>query len=435
MTPERPDIPPPEWPDDLPPIVPQFELPLQEGSPPWSRTTKVIVVVSALLFVVLLAWRFQGLIAMIVLAAMLAYILSPVIHLLDVRLGLRRGAVITIVYLLVAAAVIWGFVTVGLLVFQQGQDLIALAPALIEQATELIGSLTGRTEPIVIGPLTIEPAVVPWEQISEQVLSVLEPALSQSGQVLTRLATSTVRVLTNSLFVFLISIYLANELPRLGEYVRRFAETPGYGHDAEELMRRLGPIWSAYLRGQILLALTIFFIVWIGLSILGVSNALALAVLAGLLEFVPSLGPLISALVAIVVSFFQPEHVVLGYALQPWQHALVVMGLMAIIQQVENIWLVPRIVGGALELHPIIVIVGVLMGASVAGILGAVLAAPVIASLRLFGRYAWRKMFDLPPFPEKPAASETLSASWFLILWERGRTWLVRLLARPANSP
>jgi len=75
--------------------------------------------------------------------------------------------------------------------------------------------------------------------------------------------------------------------------------------------------------------------------------------------------------------------------------------LMVVIQQLENHLLVPRIVGWALDLHPIIVIVGLFVGASLAGILGAILAAPVVASLKLFGTYAWRKLFDLPPFPDE----------------------------------
>ena len=73
---------------------------------------------------------------------------------------------------------------------------------------------------------------------------------------------------------------------------------------------------------------------------------------------------------------------------------------MIVIQQVENNFLVPRIVGGALDLHPIFVIVGVFMGATLAGILGAILAAPIVASLKVLGNYTWRKLFDLPPFPE-----------------------------------
>jgi predicted PurR-regulated permease PerM len=72
---------------------------------------------------------------------------------------------------------------------------------------------------------------------------------------------------------------------------------------------------------------------------------------------------------------------------------------MIIIQQIENNLLVPRIVGGALDLHPLIIIVGVFIGGAMAGLIGAILAAPLLATAKLLGKYAWRKMFDLPPFP------------------------------------
>jgi len=67
---------------------------------------------------------------------------------------------------------------------------------------------------------------------------------------------------------------------------------------------------------------------------------------------------------------------------------------------VENNVLVPRIVGRALDLHPLVIIIGVFMGASLLGLIGAILAAPILATIKLLGTYAWRKMFDLPPFPE-----------------------------------
>ena len=77
---------------------------------------------------------------------------------------------------------------------------------------------------------------------------------------------------------------------------------------------------------------------------------------------------------------------------------LIVLGFMFVVQQLENNLLVPRIMGNALDLHPLIVIIGVFIGGSMAGILGAVLAAPIIASIKLFGTYGWRELFDLPPF-------------------------------------
>lgn len=367
------------------------------NSPPWSRTTKTIVVVAALLLLALLVMRFRTLLAMLVVAAILAYLLDPLIVFIDKRTNIRRGIVIAVVYIVLAAALIGGFFALGVASYQQAANLIEQAPALIENVAASIAALVNRTEPITLGPLSLDPSIVAWDRLPEQLLGLVEPLLSQSGSVVSRFATSTVRTVFNLLFIFVLSIYLATDLPRFGGYVKSFAQQPGYREDAERLMPQLRHVWSAYLRGQIILSLVIFLTVWIGLTLLGVQNSLALGLLAGLLEFLPNLGPVVSASVTVIVAFFQPTNY-LGLA--SWQYALVVLGLMAVIQQLENHLLVPRIVGGALDLHPIIVIVGLFMGASLAGILGAILAAPIIASLKLFGNYAWRKLFDLPPFPE-----------------------------------
>ena len=371
---------------------------IPNNSPPWSRTTKTIVVVSALLLLALLVMRFRTLLAMLVVAAILAYLIDPLIVFIDKRTSIRRGIVIAIVYIILAAALIGGFFALGVASYQQAANLIEQLPALIENVAASIAALVNRTEPITLGPLSLDPSVVAWDRLPEQLLGLVEPLLSQSGSVVSRFATSTVRTVFNLFFIFVLSIYLATDLPRFGGYVKSFAQQPGYREDAERLMPQLRHVWSAYLRGQIILSLVIFLTVWIGLTLLGVQNSLALGLLAGLLEFLPNLGPVISAGVTVLVAFFQPGNYL---GLVSWQYALVILTLMIVIQQLENHLLVPRIVGGALDLHPIIVIVGLFIGASLAGILGAILAAPLIASLKLFGTYAWRKLFDLPPFPDE----------------------------------
>ncbi len=367
------------------------------NSPQWNRTVKAAVAIGFLLLTALLAQRFQSLIGQIVAAAIIAYILNPLINILDKNLKIKRGTVLIVVYLLLAVGVIWAITALGVAAFQQVTTFINLVPELIADIVTFVEEITTRTDPIVLGAFTIDPAIIPWETITNQLLGLVEPVLGQGGQIIRQLASTTVRWVGILFFVFMISIYIANEIPSLGGYVTRFAQQPGYQHDAERLMREFGRIWSAYLRGQVILGLIIFLVVWLGLAILGVQNALALGLLAGLLEFVPTIGPIVSAGVSITVAFFQPFNYL---GVPGWQYALFVLAFMFLVQQLENSILVPRIMGQALDLHALVLIIGVYMGGSLAGILGAVLAAPVIASLKLVGVYAWRKMFDLYPFPE-----------------------------------
>lgn len=354
------------------------------------------VAVIFLLLVGLLAQRFQAIIGQVVAAAIIAYILNPIIDFLDRNLKFKRTTILIVVYLLLLAGVIWAVTALGVAAFQQITTLINLIPDLIADIGHYIDNLTSRTEPFVIGTFIIDPVTIPWEAITNQLLGMIEPAVGQSGQIIRQLASTTVRWVGILFFVFMISLYLANEIPSLGGYVDRIAQQPGYQYDAQRLMRESGRIWSAYLRGQVILSLVIFLVVWVGLAILGVQNALALGLLAGVLEFIPTIGPVVSAGVSITVAIFQPANYL---GLIGWQYALLVLGFMFLVQQLENSILVPRIMGHALDLHALVVLIGVYMGGTLAGILGAVLAAPVIASLKLLGNYAWRKMFDLHPFP------------------------------------
>lgn len=395
----------------IPSSKPDTPVPGHE-SPPWNRTTKTVVVLAGIVLAIFVTYRFQSLIGQVVAAAMLAYVLNPLIKILDERTPLSRSASILLAYLAVAALFIWAVVALGVAAYQQIINLIEEAPNIITNAIDWLDRLS--QQPITLGPFSLEPATIDLTALRDQLLGLIQPALSQGGRVLGSVATSTVSFVGSTFFVFVVSIYLAIELPKLGGYVGRFAHQPGYRQDAERILREFGRIWSAYLRGQIILGLIIGMIVWLTMLALGVRNAFAIGVIAGLLEFVPNLGPIISTVIAVIVALFQQTNYL---GLEPGYYALAVVIAMIIIQQLENNFLVPRIVGEALDLHPILVIVGVFMGASLAGIVGAILAAPVLASIKLLGVYAWRKLFDLHPFPEPEETDEGSRTS----LWERGR--------------
>lgn len=392
------------------------------SSPGWNRTTKIIVALIGLSLIVLLAWRFQNILGQIITAVIFAYILNPLIVVISKRTPLSRGVAILIIYVALLILILGGVTAVGVAAYYQGVNLIDQAPEFISGTVVLIQDYVSNTERVItFGNVTFSPSNVNWVAVQDQLLGLVEPTLSQSGRYATQIAQSTLRFVGNFVFVFIISAYMANELPQVRSYVNRLAYPAGYQHDTEIIMQEFGRIWSAYLRGQIILGLIIGFLVSTSLGLLGVQNALALGLIAGLLEFIPNLGPIIAAGIAMVVAFFQPENYL---GLTSAQLTLAVLGLMFIIQQLENNLLVPRIVGDALDLHPVLVIIGVLIGASFAGILGAVLAAPVLATLKLIGIYAWRKLFDLPPFPlrknEQPPPTR------------RRRRLLFR---RPAGSP
>ena len=132
---------------------------------------------------------------------------------------------------------------------------------------------------------------------------------------------------------------------------------------------------GAWLRGQFILSLSIGLITWVSLTAIQMPYALPLAVLAGLFEIVPTVGPIIASVPAIIVALTISPNM-----------ALFIVALYIIIQMVENHLLVPRIMQRAIGLNPVIVIVGVIIGDRLLGIPGALLSVPFISLLVLISK-------------------------------------------------
>lgn len=139
----------------------------------------------------------------------------------------------------------------------------------------------------------------------------------------------------------------------------------------EQINDKLG----AWLQGQFLLSLSIALLTWITLMALGMPFALPLAVLAGLFEIVPTIGPIISAVPAVVVALTISPNM-----------AFIIMGAYIVIQMIENHLLVPRIMQRAVGLNPVVVIIGVIVGDRLLGIPGALLSVPFISLIVLLSK-------------------------------------------------
>ncbi len=174
---------------------------------------------------------------------------------------------------------------------------------------------------------------------------------------------------------------------------------PGYEEDFQRLRLSLSRIWRAFLRGQLLVVLFTGILTWMLMSILGLRFSLGLGVLGGIAKFAPIVGPTTAGLIAALVALFQPGN---WLGMTPFGHAVLVVISVIVLDQAIDYLLIPRIMGTSLRLHPVIILIGLLIGATLAGVLGLLLSSPTMASLILLGRYAYRKMFDLPPWDPPP---------------------------------
>lgn len=169
--------------------------------------------------------------------------------------------------------------------------------------------------------------------------------------------------------------------------------------DVWAIVRMVERVFGQWVRGQLILGITVGVFTFIGLTILSATidpvfgrYAVLLSITAGILELVPIIGPIIAAVPAVLLAVTAGVEAVVA--------ALV---LYTLVQQVENNLLVPKIQGDAVELHPAAVIFAIIIGGALAGLLGAILALPIAAAIRDVVRYLFRRL--------SPGSSEAVAAS------------------------
>ncbi|MCH7664240.1 MAG: AI-2E family transporter, partial [Chloroflexi bacterium] len=232
--------------------------------------------------------------------------------------------------------------------------------------------------------------------LSNQLLLVLQPILGQTANLLGVVATSTALLIGWGAFVLIVSYFLLADSGPVSKSAQNF-EFPGIMADFSRMGRELGRIWNAFLRGQLFLFATAVVGSFIIMVIAGVENALGLAFLVGLGKFVPYIGPFVANIAVALVAFFQPGNYL---NLEPIVLVLIVVGILFVMDQVFDNIIVPRLYGNVLGIHPAALLVTAIILATLIGLTGIILAAPVLASLQMFAKYAIRKMLDQNPWPE-----------------------------------
>lgn len=360
----------------------------------WSDRTKQWVLAGIIVLTAVAFYQFRRILTPVVLALILAYVLNPAVSFLHRRLRVPRTLAALLVLLIL----------LGLIALVP----ILIIPALVDQVRGLnlnIQQMLDAAISFLKGPIVIAGFTVETAQLYEQLSSSLQSMLSS-------IATSSVSLLLNVasglawfVLVLVLAFWFVKDAPYIREKVMGLAPVR-YQRDMRLLLVQVVRVWQAFFQGQLILCLVVGVAVAVVMAIVGLPYALLMGLIAGVLELIPNVGPTLAAVPAVVVALVSGSSYL---PLTPFWFAVLVAGLYVLIQQVENNVLVPRIMGYSLNLHPLVVLLGVLMGASMAGVLGIFLAAPTLATLRVIGRYVYRKLLDQEPFPEvepRPTAPE-----------------------------
>ncbi len=369
------------------------------NSPQWSSSSKRLVILVLLGLAFLAIYRVRALLLPLIMAMILAFLISPLVQLITRRTPLSRNWSIASVYLLLITALISIPISTITPVVVQANNLIQNTPVYLSQLGELF------QEPIVL----IEGIEIPVDQLSldqafaslsNNLIQIIQTLGGQTLSLFSSLATATISTVGWTVLVLFLSFYLVKDYQLIFDAIINVV-SPAYQDDIRALGQEIGFTWHAFLRGQLVLCVAVGGIFFVIAIIIGLPFAIILAVIAGIMELIPTFGPILAAVPAVLVALFQANNSWVGRSMSPFWFGVLVLAIYGFIYQFENYYLVPRIIGKHLKLHPLVIVIGVLAGASVAGILGILLAAPVLATAVLIFKYIYRKLTDQLPFPEK----------------------------------
>lgn len=363
------------------------------------RIGRLILVLALILLILALLWLARGGLFPFILALVLAYILLPVVTWFEravkrlfPRFSGSRAVAIVLTYLAAIVVLAAFFLLIVPVISQQFETLW-------DNRQEIAGFVEG----------VADDALAQYrESVPADIQAQINSALAQAGARLSAAAqgaiAQTVSAVTSTVSfiasLIIVPVWLFYVLYDQNRFMRKGVELIPIQvrADTVNVLRISDRILSQYLRGQLLLCVVVGVLATVGLALLGVPFFAVLGLIAGIFEILPFVGPIIGMVPAVLVAVI--ERPILGL----WT-LLLFIG----IQQVENVVLVPRISGKAVELHPALIVLVLIIGSQVAGLTGAILAVPVTAIIRDVFKYLYLRLSDAALAPQP--AMERISAT------------------------
>lgn len=352
-------------------------MPPHESSPAPARlrieiAPKTIALVLGVIAMIWLLGQLTNILAVVVVALVLVGTFDPVVAWLEDR-GLRRGRALVLVFVVATLAL--------------AAVVLLMVPPLLAQLLDVVENAPKERERMIAGL-----ASYPWAKPMINALKdlPLDKLSANTGAAMLGYTTVLLQAIGYGVSTLFLAIYLLAEPTRSKGFI--YALTPRHHHvKLAKILLELKVIVGGYMRGQLITSLSMAVFVFVLLTIRGADNALALALFAGLTDIIPFVGGYIASTPVIIAVIPQGPSV-----------TLIVACLMVLYQEFETRLLVPRVYGRVLRLPPSVVLIALLIGGTLAGILGALLALPIAAGLQMVIR---ELRVELPG--ESPATDRT----------------------------
>jgi predicted PurR-regulated permease PerM len=330
----------------------------------------------ALVVAIMVLYLLRDFLGAFVLGAAIAFLIQPAVVRLH-GLGIPRVLAIVITFVVIIVALAGLVLLIVPLGTNEVGQLQRQIPGLAAAAQDRINSLQGS-------PIQIFGINVDIKGTTDTISSHLrEYLLGQAGNAVT-IGLSALTVLLQIVLMFIVAFLLALDAAAFRRVLRRLVPND-YRTDFDQIWRKVRKMLYAYVRGQLIIAGLIGILSGIACFALGLPDAVALGMIAGITALIPYLGPFIGAVPAILV----------GLATSPLKALLVAIVYFLISHVILN-FVYPKVMGDAVRLSPILVIVALIAGFSWAGILGMFVAVPIAATLRILFDHIYPRLYEKP---------------------------------------
>jgi predicted PurR-regulated permease PerM len=336
------------------------------------RYLQLVFGFAALVVAIVVLYLLRDFLGAFVLGAAIAFLIQPAVARL-VALHVPRVVAIGLIFLVIIIALAGLVLLIVPLGVSEVAQLQVQAPNLAAAAQQRINSLQG----LHIFGITIDLKGT-TETISSHLKDYL---LGQFGNAVT-IGLTALTTLLQVLLMFIVAFLLALDATSTRRVFRRLVPQD-YRTDFDQIWRKVRKMLYAYTRGQLIIAGLIGVLSGIACAALGLPDAIALGLLAGITALIPYLGPFIGAVPAVLV----------GLAASPLK-ALLIAAIYFLISNIILNFVYPKVMGDAVRLPPILVIVAFIAGFSWAGILGMFVAVPIAATLRILFDHIYPRLYE-----------------------------------------
>ena len=326
----------------------------------------VALSVTLLMFVLGVLKSAPTLVFIVVFSVLLVYLLAPVVGYLK-RFMPKHFAVLITFVVLIAAIVGFGAIVLPLLV-NQAQQLVTAIPGATIKAQSAINDPDNHFFRDL--PQSIKDEISAAPQRFFDLMKKYALVIGQQGLAAIFSAFSLFLTL---IIIPVLALYLIFDYRELERGIVGFFP-PKHRERTIAILHDLSNVMGAFVRGQVLDGLCVGFMIWLLLAIMHVPFALVIAVAAGVLNLIPYAGAIVGFVPSVLVAL----------AYNGWENALIVAIGFCVIQQIDGDFIVPRIMNASVKLSPVVIIIAIIGFGSLFGIIGALMAVPLAAMMRVF---------------------------------------------------